>query len=84
MTNYYARKKHIDTSYYAENPSPVTISIMQMLLITAILCSSDTVAAVSILNYKQQPKLYSCIFGEGIINDSVSIILFNTILNLQQ
>ena len=28
MTNYYARKKNIDTSYYAENPSPVTISIM--------------------------------------------------------
>jgi NhaP-type Na+/H+ or K+/H+ antiporter len=28
MTNHYARKKHIDTSYYAENPSPVSISIM--------------------------------------------------------
>ena len=28
MTNYYASKKHIDTSYYASNPSPVSLSIM--------------------------------------------------------
>ena len=55
-----------------------------MLLITALLCSSDVVAAVSIVDYTQQPKLFSCIFGEGVVNDIVSIILFNTILNLQE
>ena len=54
-----------------------------MLLFTALLCSSDVVAAVSIVNYEAQPKLYSCIFGEGVFNDIVSIILFNTVNNLQ-
>lgn len=52
-------------------------------MITALLCSSDVVAAVSIVDYTKQPKLFSCIFGEGVINDIVSIILFNTILSLQ-
>ena len=54
-----------------------------MMLFTALLCSSDVVAAVSIVNYEAQPKLYSCIFGEGVFNDIVSIILFNTVNNLQ-
>jgi len=56
---------------------------MQMLLFTALLCSSDVVAAVSIVDYNAQPKLYSCIFGEGCFNDIVSIILFNTVSQLQ-
>ena len=83
MTNYYARAHIEDEEYYAVNPAPIKIDIMQMLLITSLLCSTDVIAAVSIVDYAQQPKLYSCIFGEGIVNDVVSIILFNTILNLQ-
>lgn len=45
----------------------------------SLLCSSDVIAAVSLLNPKKQPKLFSLVFGEGIINDAVSIILFNTV-----
>jgi len=37
------------------------------------------VAAISLINYDEQPKLFSIVFGEGIINDAVSIILFNTV-----
>jgi NhaP-type Na+/H+ or K+/H+ antiporter len=65
-----------------ENPQVIDCTIMQILLFTALLCSSDVVAAVSIVDYTQQPKLYSCIFGEGVVNDIVSIILFNTVLQL--
>ena len=57
--------------------------MMQLLLFTALLCSSDVVAAVSIVDFDAQPKLYSCIFGEGVFNDIVSIVLFNTVLQLQ-
>merc|ERR1711957_220160 len=53
------------------------------MLFTSLLCSSDVVAAVSIVDYHGQPKLYSCIFGEGVFNDIVSIILFNTVNSLQ-
>jgi len=61
----------------------IQIPTMQILLLCALLCSSDVVSAVSIVDYKQQPKLYSCIFGEGVFNDIVSIILFNTVEQLQ-
>jgi len=28
------------------------------------------------------PKIYSILFGEGIINDAVSVILYNSITNI--
>lgn len=47
---------------------------------SALLCSSDPIAALTIVKYDEQPKLFSLIFGEGVINDAVSIILFQTVL----
>ena len=38
------------------------------------------ISAVSILKYDQQPKLFSIVFGEGISNNAISIILFNTVI----
>ena len=52
---------------------------MDVLLMCSLLCSSDVIAAVSMLSPKKQPKLFSLVFGEGIVNDGVSIILFNTV-----
>lgn len=46
----------------------------------SLLCSSDVIAAVSLVSYDKEPALYSIIFGEGITNDAVSIILFNTVM----
>lgn len=50
-------------------------------LIASLLCSSDVIAAISIIKYEEQPKLFSLVFGEGIVNDAVAIILFNTVAN---
>lgn len=50
-------------------------------VIASLLCSSDVIAAISIIKYDEQPKLFSLIFGEGIVNDAVAIILFNTVSN---
>lgn len=46
----------------------------------SLLSSSDVVAAVSLISYEKEPALYSIVFGEGITNDAVSIILFNTVM----
>jgi NhaP-type Na+/H+ or K+/H+ antiporter len=46
----------------------------------SLLCSSDVIAAISLISYDKQPKLFSIVFGEGIMNDAVSIILFNTVM----
>lgn len=46
----------------------------------SLLCCTDVVAAVACIKYEDQPKLFSLVFGEGITNDAVCIILFNTVM----
>lgn len=58
---------------------PLELTSTECLLMCSLLCSSDVVAAISLISYDKQPKLFSIVFGEGIINDAVSIILFNTV-----
>ena len=50
----------------------------------SLLCSSDVIAAVSLISYEAEPNLYAIVFGEGITNDAVSIILFNTVLRFTE
>lgn len=44
-----------------------------------MLCSSDVIAAISMLDYNESPKLFSIVYGEGVFNDIVSIILFGVV-----
>ena len=81
MTNYFLNNN--EEYGLSGGPKRIELELMQILLFTSLLCSSDVVAAVSIVSYEAQPKLFSCIFGEGCFNDIVSIILFNTIRSLQ-
>mmetsp|Transcript_97734 Transcript_97734/g.134454 ORF Transcript_97734/g.134454 Transcript_97734/m.134454 type:complete len:254 (+) Transcript_97734:181-942(+) len=60
--------------------STVVLSHMEIFLMCSLLCSSDVIAAISMVSPKEQPKLFSLVFGEGIVNDAVSIILFNTVV----
>lgn len=57
----------------------IDIGLFEVLSICALLCSSDVIAAISMINYEDQPKLFSIVYGEGVFNDIVSIILFNTV-----
>ena len=60
--------------------TPLELSSPECMLMCSLLCSSDVVAAISLISYDKQPRLFSIVFGEGIINDAVSIILFNTVM----
>lgn len=53
------------------------------MLMSAVLCATDTVAAMSLIKPEKFPVLNAVLFGEGIINDAVAIILFGTISNLK-
>lgn len=71
---------------YASNTNeglPIQMSVMKLLIFCSLLCSSDTVAAVSIVDFKAQPKMFSCILGEGVFNDIVAITLYISIVSLQ-
>lgn len=60
--------------------SPLELTSPECMLMCSLLCSSDVIAAISLISYEKQPKLFSIVFGEGIMNDAVSIILFNTVM----
>ena len=53
------------------------LSDNNMLLLSSTLTATDTVAALSLLPKHNFPKIHSIIFGEGLLNDAVAIILFN-------
>ena len=61
-----------------------SIEARELVLMSSLLCSSDVIAAVSLVSYEAEPRLFSIVFGEGITNDAVSIILFNTVLQYTQ
>jgi NhaP-type Na+/H+ or K+/H+ antiporter len=55
------------------------LSVSECMLLACILSSTDTVAALTLVKAEHFPKLNSILFGEGIVNDAVSILLFRTI-----
>ena len=61
--------------------SVLELTTLEVIIMCSLLCSTDVIAAVSLIKPEKQPKLFSLVFGEGITNDAVSIILFNTVVN---
>ncbi|KAL4426691.1 hypothetical protein ABPG77_004747 [Micractinium sp. CCAP 211/92] len=49
-----------------------------------VFSSTDSVAALQILDADQAPMLYSLVFGEGIVNDATSIVLLRAVQKIRQ
>jgi solute carrier family 9 (sodium/hydrogen exchanger), member 6/7 len=57
----------------------LNISFVEALSVGATLSATDPVTILAIFNlYKVEPKLYTIIFGESILNDAIAIVLFET------
>ncbi|KAK3717278.1 monovalent cation:H+ antiporter, CPA1 (nhx1) [Vermiconidia calcicola] len=57
----------------------VEISFVDAMSVGATLSATDPVTILAIFNtYKVDPKLYTIIFGESILNDAIAIVLFET------
>jgi sodium/hydrogen exchanger-like protein 6/7 len=55
------------------------MSFVDAISVGATLSATDPVTILAIFNaYKVDPKLYTIIFGESILNDAVAIVLFET------
>ncbi len=52
-----------------------------ILLFSSVIASTDTVAAMTFIKEDQMPKLFSILFGEGVLNDAVCIVLYRILLN---
>ncbi|XP_024035092.1 sodium/hydrogen exchanger 2 isoform X2 [Citrus clementina] len=56
-----------------------TLKIGDYLAIGAIFAATDSVCTLQVLNQDETPLLYSLVFGEGVVNDATSVVLFNAI-----
>ena len=62
----------------------VSMSFVQCLMFGSILSSTDPVTVLSIFNQvKVDPDLYALIFGESMLNDAVSIVLYHVLDGMQ-
>ncbi|KAM1222958.1 hypothetical protein EV1_010582 [Malus domestica] len=56
-----------------------TLELGDFLAIGAIFAATDSVCTLQVLNQDETPLLYSLVFGEGVVNDATSVVLFNAI-----
>ena len=54
----------------------INLKFENIMIFAATICASDSVAALTMIKPEKYPKLFSVVFGEGMVNDAVSIILF--------
>lgn len=53
------------------------LSLVEGLTFGSTLSATDPVTILAIFNqYKVDPKLYTIIFGESLLNDAVSIVMY--------
>lgn len=53
------------------------LSLIECLAFGSTLSATDPVTILAIFNqYKVDPKLYTIIFGESLLNDAVSIVMY--------
>lgn len=56
-----------------------SLDLSDYLAIGAIFAATDSVCTLQVLNQDETPLLYSLVFGEGVVNDATSVVLFNAI-----
>ncbi|TBU30998.1 sodium/hydrogen exchanger [Dichomitus squalens] len=58
----------------------LNLSLIECLVFGSTLSATDPVTILAIFNqYKVDPKLYTVIFGESLLNDAVSIVMYETL-----
>lgn len=56
-----------------------SLELGDFLAIGAIFSATDSVCTLQVLNQDETPLLYSLVFGEGVVNDATSVVLFNAV-----
>ncbi|KAJ4967822.1 hypothetical protein NE237_014523 [Protea cynaroides] len=56
-----------------------SLDVGDYLALGAIFSATDSVCTLQVLNQDETPLLYSLVFGEGVVNDATSVVLFNAI-----
>ncbi|XAR54599.1 hypothetical protein NMG60_11029810 [Bertholletia excelsa] len=65
--------------HFFQNLNIGEMNLGDYLAIGAIFAATDSVCTLQVLNQDETPLLYSLVFGEGVVNDATSVVLFNAI-----
>ncbi|CAI0447799.1 unnamed protein product [Linum tenue] len=57
----------------------VSVVVHTSVALGAIFSATDSVCTLQVLSQEDTPLLYSLVFGEGVVNDATSVVLFNAI-----
>lgn len=58
----------------------ISFTIKEIILYAAVISATDSVAALTFVNESSDPKLFPILFGEGVVNDAVCIVLYKVAL----
>ncbi|CAB1118081.1 unnamed protein product [Ectocarpus sp. CCAP 1310/34] len=67
------------TSMLRDDGVPIGLSVHECMLMAAVFSAADEVATLSLIKQAEFPKLSAVLFGEGVLNDAMSILLFQTV-----
>jgi sodium/hydrogen exchanger 8 len=62
-------------------PHAVQLSWSHCMILAAVLSGTDEVSALSLMPMREYPRLGALIFGEGVLNDAISIVLFHVLVS---
>ena len=68
---------------YSSTDKIVEFSTFQLMIFSATICATDSVAGLTMIKPDKYPKLFSVVFGEGMVNDAVAIIIFQSVENMK-
>ena len=58
--------------------------MMDALSFAAVISATDAVAALTFIHEDSEPKLFSILFGEGVVNDAVCIVIYKILTDFQR
>jgi len=54
----------------------IHFTVPEILLFASVISATDTIAALTFIHEDSEPKLFAILFGEGVVNDAVCIVLY--------
>ncbi|KAJ6323776.1 hypothetical protein OIU76_011130 [Salix suchowensis] len=72
----------IGATHFFKKMNISSLRVGDYLAIGAIFSATDSVCTLQVLNQDETPLLYSLVFGEGVVNDATSVVLFHAIQSI--
>ena len=79
-------EEQLDNGYVDLKKHPILLdfSLMDALSFAAVISATDAVAALTFIHEDTEPKLFSILFGEGVVNDAVCIVIYKILTDFQR